>query len=212
MNRNILSAVLAAAVTAVVAGTAFAAPQAGDAPQRAKLDTNQDGAIDRKEAAAFPRLAAKFDELDRNRDGKLDASERPQHKGHGRRGGHGGPDGGIGRIVQADTDGDGRISRTEAATLPRIGEQFADIDSNRDGFLVRSELTRYHERMRTQREAEHAKRAEERFAAADLNKDGKLSRVEVSEGMPRMAKAFAFLDENRDGFLTRDDLKPAMHR
>lgn len=211
MKRNTLSVLLAAAVTAIVAGTAFAAPQAGDAPRRAPLDTNNDGAIDRTEAAAFPRLAAKFNELDRNRDGKLDASERPQHKGHGRRG-HDGPGDGFGRVAQADTDGDGRISRTEAATLPWIGEKFADIDANRDGFLVRSELTKYHERMRAQREAEHAKRAEERFVQADLNKDGKLSRVEVDEKMPRLAKAFAFLDENRDGFLTRDDLKPAMHR
>ena len=46
------------------------------------------------------------------------------------------------------------------------------------GYIVRSELTKYHERMRPQHEAERAKRAEERFAAADLNKDGKLSRVD----------------------------------
>ena len=36
-----------------------------------QADTNGDGVIDRSEAAANPRLAAKFDELDKNKDGKL---------------------------------------------------------------------------------------------------------------------------------------------
>lgn len=201
MTRTTLSVLLATAVAATVAGAAIAAPQSG--ATRQKIDLNNDGVIDRTEAAAHPRLAASFDQLDKNRDGKLDASERPHHRkgGHGR---HGGMD----RIVKADADGDGRISRTEAGSLRFIGEKFAEIDSNRDGYIVRSELTRYHERMRPQHEAERAKRAEERFAAADLNKDGKLSRVEVSEKMPRLEKSFAFMDEDRDGFLTRADLAP----
>ena len=204
-RATLLALAVAALVGTVAAGTAFAAAQA-DAPKRQKIDANADGVIDRTEAAAHPRLAASFDRLDKNRDGKLDASERPHRKGHGgRRGGHGG---GFEGIVKADADGDGRISRTEAGSLRFIGDKFADIDANRDGYIVRSELTKYHERMRPQHEAERAKRAEERFAAADLNKDGKLSRVEVSEKMPRLEKAFAFIDEDRDGFLTRDDLKP----
>jgi len=204
MTRTTLSVLLATAVAATIAGAAIAAPQAGTA--RPKIDANNDGVIDRTEAAAHPRLAASFDQLDKNRDGKLDASERPQHRkgGHGHRG-HGG---GVERIVKADTDGDGRISRTEAGSLRFINEKFADIDANRDGYIVRSELTKYHERMRPQRDAERAKRAEARFAEADLNKDGKLSRVEVSEKMPRLEKAFAFMDEDRDGFLTRADLAP----
>ena len=202
MTRTTLSVLLATAVAATVAGAAIAAPQAG--ATRQKIDLNNDGVIDRTEAAAHPRLAASFDQLDKNRDGKLDASERPHH----RKGGHGRHGGGMDRIVKADADGDGRISRTEAGSLRFIGEKFAEIDSNRDGYIVRSELTRYHERMRPQHEAERAKRAEERFAAADLNKDGKLSRVEVSEKMPRLEKSFAFMDEDRDGFLTRADLAP----
>lgn len=202
MTRTTLSVLLATAVAATVAGAAIAAPQSG--ATRQKIDLNNDGVIDRTEAAAHPRLAASFDQLDKNRDGKLDASERPHH----RKGGHGRHGGGMDRIVKADADGDGRISRTEAGSLRFIGEKFAEIDTNRDGYIVRSELTRYHERMRPQHEAERAKRAEERFAAADLNKDGKLSRVEVSEKMPRLEKSFAFMDEDRDGFLTRADLAP----
>ena len=202
MTRTTLSVLLATAVAATVAGAAIAAPQSG--ATRPKIDANHDGVIDRTEAAAHPRLASSFDQLDTNRDGKLDASERPHRKGHADRG-HGG---GMERIVKADADGDGRISRTEAGSLRFIGEKFADIDTNRDGYIVRSELTRYHERMRPVHEAERAKRAEERFVAADLNRDGKLSRVEVSEKMPRLADSFAFMDEDRDGFLTRADLAP----
>ncbi|WP_206861153.1 EF-hand domain-containing protein [Lysobacter changpingensis] len=204
MTRTTLSVLLATAVAATVAGAAIAAPQGG--ATRVKIDANNDGVIDRTEAAAHPRLASSFDQLDKNRDGKLDQSERPHRKGHGGR--HGGHGGGYGHIVKADADGDGRISRTEAGSLRFINEKFADIDANRDGYIVRSELTKYHERMRPQHEAERAKRAEERFASADLNKDGKLSRVEVSEKMPRLEKAFAFMDEDRDGFLTRADLAP----
>ena len=53
------------------------------APRPARLDTNGDGVIDRSEAAANPRLAAKFDELDKNKDGKLTPDEMaaaPHHK------------------------------------------------------------------------------------------------------------------------------------
>ncbi len=196
----------ALALGAALVGTALAAAPAttASAPARPKLDANSDGVIDRSEAAAHPRLAEHFNRLDKNGDGKLDASERPSRDGHRGGRGHGG---GMDKLISADTDGDGRISRSEAAQLPHLAPSFDQIDRNRDGYLVRSELSAYHERTRDERKAEHAKRAQERFSEADLNKDGKLSRVEVSEKMPRLAKSFAFLDEDRDGYLTRTDLE-----
>ncbi|RPE81157.1 EF-hand domain-containing protein [Vulcaniibacterium tengchongense] len=205
MKLHVLT--LAAALGATLAGAALARPDAGQPWPMRHLDANGDGAIDRNEAAAHPRLAAKFDGLDKNRDGKLDASERPS-RASGRGRGHHGPGDRLVRIAEADRDGDGRIGRSEAAGLRRIGGQFAQIDRNGDGYLVRSELQAYHQRMRGQRQAEFARRAEQRFAAADLNRDGRLSKVEVGEKMPRLAKAFAFLDEDRDGYLTRRDLAP----
>ncbi|MFD0740344.1 hypothetical protein ACFQZQ_13750 [Lysobacter koreensis] len=213
-RRVLLATLLASTIACAIAGIAVAAPQAtpggdhGAGPQRSmmKVDSNNDGVIDRAEAAAHPRLAGKFDALDKNRDGRLDRSERPQWKG--KRGHHGGMAGG----AQLDGDGDGRISRAEAAGSPRIGEQFAQIDGNRDGYVVRSELHAHHERLRLQRDAERAKRFEEHFTAADLNRDGKLSRLEVGEKMPRLAKSFAFMDEDRDGFLTRADLRHSPRR
>ena len=233
MHRKTL---IAAALLAAIATTAaIAAPQAADQAQHrtgAQLDANNDGAIDRAEAASHPRLAAKFDQLDVNKDGKLSAAERPQWKrGHrgGHRDGHGGEHGGMARL---DQDADGRISRAEfdagkaeragrmAARSKDVGAQkplhqapdFAALDANRDGYLVRSEVSAYHERMRPQREAELAKHSAERFAAADINKDGKLSRLEVGEKMPRLEKSFAWMDENRDGFLSQQELQPKRHR
>lgn len=227
MNRMTL---LAAALLAACATAAIAAPQAGGAtkPARPTLDANSDGVIDRNEASKSPRLAEKFDQLDRNRDGRLSADERPQHKGA--RGHRGGPGGGIEKL---DKDGDGRISRAEfdagkaafaqraagkqgkagdAAKRGPVAFDFATADGNRDGYLTRSELRAYHERMRPQREAEFAKRSAERFAAADINKDGKLSKLEVAEKLPQLEKSFAWMDENRDGFLSRQELQPQRKR
>jgi Ca2+-binding EF-hand superfamily protein len=212
-HRNTFLILLATA--ALVAGVAVAAPAtpatasssagtAGDRSGRPRLDANGDGAIDRNEAAAHPRLAAQFDTLDKNHDGRLDASEKPAWKGRHGRGGH---EGGMQRLIKADTDGDGRLSRSEVAQMSWLAGSFEQIDGNHDGYIVRSELRSYHERMRPQREAERDKRFDERFAAADLNHDGKLSRLEVSEKMPQLSQAFAFMDEDRDGFLTRDDLR-----
>ena len=186
---------------------------------RPALDANQDGVVDRAEAAKAPRLAEQFDRLDRNKDGRLSADERPQHKPHGKRHGrHGG-------LERLDSDHDGRISRAEfdagqaarAAMMEKHGRHegmkqhppmdFAAIDANRDGYIVRSELTAHHERMRPQREAERAARFNTRFAEADLNRDGKLNRIEVDEKMPKLSERFAWLDENRDGFLSREELQ-----
>lgn len=228
------STLLAAALLAAVAGVAIAAPQtdAGKPRGHMKLDANGDGAIDRDEAAKLPRLAQRFDTLDKDGDGRLSADERPHRKGgHGMR--HGRHGGGIERF---DQDGDGRISRAEfdagkaarearmekfaarhggtarADGKPRHGFDFDAMDADKDGYVVRSEVRAWHERMRPQMEAAFAERMAEKFAAADLNKDGKLSRLEVGEKLPRLEKSFAWMDENRDGFLDREELKPQRRR
>ena len=93
MNRKTL--LMLAVLAALSAGTALAATapasDSNGAP-RAKLDTNGDGAIDRSEAARSPRLADRFDELDKNKDGKLSREEMAQMRHGGRHGGdrHGG--------------------------------------------------------------------------------------------------------------------------
>jgi Ca2+-binding EF-hand superfamily protein len=163
-----------AVLTALTAGTAFAAtvpassvPATGAQPTpRVKLDSNGDGTVDRAEAAKHPRLAGKFDELDKNKDGKLTKEEMPRHRdgGHGKRG-HGPRE----ATAKLDTDKDGRISRAEAtAGEGRLASRFDQMDANRDGFIDR---------------VDHQARAKQRtdawFAKADADQDGKLSRAEV---------------------------------
>lgn len=209
MNRSLL---FVAALAAATAGAALAAPPppTADAPQRRamlKLDANDDGVIDRAEAGTHPRLAEKFATLDRNQDGKLDAGERPSW--HGKRGHRGGD---LGPVIRLDTDGDGRISHAEAVAQPKLAARFDQADGNRDGYLVRSELRAAAGQRRDEFRASRRQRFEAKFSQADSNGDGKLSRVEVEAGLPRLAKAFAFLDEDRDGFLTRTDLQAQPRR
>lgn len=221
----------ALAVAMMLAGTALAAPQTSTAKPGAEsprhgrmltLDANKDGVIDRSEAAKYPRLAEKFDQLDRNSDGKLERSElRQGHGKRGRRGGHAGQEmagmgyrgghGGMARYIALDTDGDGRISKLEAESS-RLAERFAEIDTNKDGYLVRSELQADNERRRAEFVRKSAERFDQRFKQADSNGDGRISRAEYEAAWPGKVKMFAFLDEDRDGYLTRADLTPQRGR
>lgn len=214
----------ALAIALMAAAGAHAAEPATSPKRTAMpaLDANGDGVVDRTEAARFPRLAERFDQLDRNGDGHLDASERPRH-GHGRRGAKGGHRGAYGARHQdparLDTDGDGRLSRAEVEAAgeargkrgnPML-EHFDAIDTNHDGYLVRTEVQAWQAQRMQQRRAEMQKRFDARFAAADVNGDGRLSRAEVEEKMPRLSDRFAWMDDNRDGFLSRDELRPTRH-
>ena len=207
MNRKTL--LFVAVLAALGAGSALAATQAGDAqkPARASLDKNNDGAIDKAEAAARPRLGDRFAELDKNGDGTLSADERPQHKGMRGHGRHGGPRHGA-DFGKLDTDGDGRISKAEAAAQPRFAERFDTMDANKDGVIDR-----------TDRELRGKQRREAWFAKADADKDGKLTRAEIDQAdvarraefqqrlQARMDERFAASDANKDGRLSRDEVK-----
>lgn len=44
------------------------------------------------------------------------------------------------RFDRLDANGDGRLSREEAAAYPELAQRFEQIDANKDGFLSRDEL------------------------------------------------------------------------
>lgn len=157
---------LALLLSTGAAGLAMAAdvPPPAGAPPRAKLDTNGDGVIDRAEAAKAPHLAAQFDTLDKNKDGKLSRDELPRW--HGKRHGRG-PGGREEMMAKLDTNKDGRISREEAKADPRLAARFDQMDVNKDGYLDKAD-----------RELGRKQHRDAWFAAADTNKDGQLSKAE----------------------------------
>ncbi|WP_024303630.1 EF-hand domain-containing protein [Pseudogulbenkiania sp. MAI-1] len=114
------------------------------------------------------------------------------------------------RFAQADTNGDGLLSKAEVqAALPRLADDFDKIDANHDGQLSRDELYGF---MRAHFPRRHGMRHhfQQCFAQADKNGDGQLSLEEARAGMPRLADDFAKLDLNHDGQLSRDELRQAM--
>lgn len=225
MKKMHLLAVAVAAMASTLAVAQTAAPAGARAGTR--IDANGDGSIDRAEAARMPRLAAKFDQLDTNKDGKLSAAERPQRapgKHAGKRGG---------RLQALDADKDGRISRTEAAAgKAGFVQRFDAMDTNQDGYLDRTDM-----------QLRMARERAEFFTGADADKDGRLSRDEfvvergartaerserfatragaagkpakarpaptAAEQLQRAGAAFDRMDANKDGAVTRAEFDAA---
>lgn len=116
---------LCISITAALAFTGAASAQELDLN---RIDANHDGAITRAEAEAG--RAAMFDRADLNHDGVISASEREavaeRIAQRGQR-----------RVLRADANGDGAISRDEFMRQPFRG--FDHLDRNDDGVLSADE-------------------------------------------------------------------------
>jgi len=122
------------------------------------------------------------------------------------------------RFKEADTNGDGVLTRDEAAKMPGLEKHFDRLDANKDGKITLDEMRAAQERahggagMKHER-GEHAAKFEERFKAADKDGDGALSKAEVEAAkMPRLAKDFDRIDADKDGKITREELHAAMKK
>jgi Ca2+-binding EF-hand superfamily protein len=103
----------------------------------------EDGSLTRDEAARrAPRLARHFDAIDSDGDGRIGTGEvRAWRKSRRGRGAPPARSGFDAIFRRADADGDGALSREEAAqALPRIARKFERIDADRDGRLTPAEV------------------------------------------------------------------------
>lgn len=110
--------------------------------------------------------------------------------------------------MRADSDGDGRVSRAEAAAASseRSGDWFDKVDLDKDGYVTQEELKQARQTRHGHREDMKA-RMDERFKEADANGDGQLSLDEAQAKMPRLAERFTTLDADKNGMLSKDELK-----
>jgi EF-hand domain pair/EF hand len=115
-----------------------------------QLDTDGDGTVSKTEADnGPPHLAEHFEEIDTNKDGKLTADEMKNamraRMAHCKQD----PEKCRAEMKQrfeaawkrADTDGDGTLSKAEAAQgMPRLARHFDQIDTDRDGRITLAEM------------------------------------------------------------------------
>lgn len=156
---------LALAITLLATSVASAGPAPQEASATlggrfAELDRNRDGAIDRGEAATAPRLAERFERIDRNgnqrlapeelrKAARLAATRRDLAKAQ--------REALRARFAFLDTDGDRSLTRAEIGTdAPRLAGRFAVIDRNRDGRIVPDELRDHLKAERASRRASRA--------------------------------------------------------
>lgn len=145
---------------AAVAAASGVGARAGKLLQ--KIDADGNGMISRVEATASAELSANFDLIDANRDGQITPDElRAWNRGRGTRPWGGGTNAKAGRggldeqFTRADSNGDGVLSRAEAAAqMRRVAGHFEAIDTNHDGFITREELRTY---LKARREARERK-------------------------------------------------------
>lgn len=168
-----------------------------------KIDTNQDGKIQRAEAAALE--TKRFAQMDANSDGVVTKAEaksaaesfhQKRQEQRAAKGGEKKPHRIDGLFERADKNKDGKIARDESR-LPT--EKFDSVDANSDGYITREEMT---SAMKEWKQAH----GEKMFAMMDTNGDGLITRAEATA---RADARFQKMDANSDGEVTREEARAA---
>ncbi len=97
-----------------------------------------------------------------------------------------------GPVLAQPARGGGERIVTRADIQARVRDNFARVDTNRDGFVTRAEaqaVAGARRGMRAERRQDRAERRAERFAQLDANRDGVISRAEFSAPRARGDRA-----------------------
>lgn len=103
-----------------------------------------------------------------------------------------------------DSNGDGKLTSGEVPASNPLSAHFAMLDTNKDGFLSRSEFAKHHRMHAPGRSGTAPGRSNNEFAALDRNHDGKLTAAELPAGHA-LVPHFSMLDTNKDGSLSQGE-------
>lgn len=106
----------------------------------------------------------------------------------------------------ADTDGDGKLSTTEANANAGLSSRFSTIDANKDGFVTSDEYRTFYTNNASQGEqhaaAHSAVVTRDVWVKLDADADSRISLAEAASNTGLTA-SFATMDSNADGFITQ---------
>ena len=106
----------------------------------------------------------------------------------------------------ADTDGDGKLSATEANANAGLSSRFATIDGDKDGFITTEEYRTFYTANASQGEqhaaAHSAVVTRDVWVKLDADADSRISLAEAAANTELNA-SFAAMDGNSDGFVTQ---------
>jgi Ca2+-binding EF-hand superfamily protein len=188
------------------------------------IDADGDGVISARE---LKRAVVQLKRLDVDKDGSITLAEAGPGLPMGGPVGFGDPAQFVERMMQNDTNGDGRLAADEVP--PQLQQMLAAADQNRDGFIDRAELTVATQNMRGRfpggagawtgppgargpgevNEPFDPNQMTGRLMQNDLNGDGRLSADELP---PQAVGMLRGGDQNNDGAIDATELRAVMAR
>lgn len=92
-----------------------------------KADKDNDGTLDKTEAADIPDVASNFDAMDTDKDGTVSKDEMNAWE----------------KFAKKDKDHDGTLDKKEARTWVTVMKNFDEIDGDKDGTVSLAEINTY---------------------------------------------------------------------